>query len=113
MDRILIIAASLVWSHLWGAFADRLYLGTDIFSLSFHERKLRVTILQAVVRSFLWMFFLSVGNFVLVAATCGEFSFSEVLSCLRKDSDLEVFVTASYIIPIVHSLLSIATCEVP
>ncbi len=112
MDRILIIAASLVWSHLWGVFVDRLYLGTDIFSLSIHERVLRVTISQAVVRSFLWIFSLSMGNFALAAAVCGEFFPYRILLCLGENSDLKAFVAVSYIIPVVHSLLSIATREV-
>lgn len=112
MDRILILAASLVWAHLWGVFADRLYLGTDIFSLSVHERALQVTFFQAVVRFFLWIFSLSMGNFVLVVAACGEFFPHKILLCLGDNSDLKAFVVVSYVIPVIHSLLSIATREV-
>ena len=108
MDWIFLIFASSAWSLLWGALSDRIYLGTDMFTLLFIERKLEVDLRKAIIRSVLWLFFLSLGNFVISGIVCGEFSFEKIIgTCMKLKPKLQAFVGFSYIVALTHIIPSI------
>ena len=112
MDWPLLILASGVWSLLWGALTDRIFLGTDMFTLLFTGRKLKIGLLRAVMRSILWIFLLSLGNYVLSSAVCGAYSFEKIGACIELNPKLEAFVGFSYIVALAHIILSLIEREV-